>query len=265
MSSNINSLLPMNITNLPWLYENDNFYNKELELYNKKLELDLELYNKDLELYNKDLELYNKDLELYNKDLESYKEQNKCFGICNYKDCKYKSKYSYFCAKHTKFTPIAPIVIDYPILKISTCNCNCGCNIKHNIISNFRNNSGKWMLFYNKQSMNENWILAKKLYRENKLDGVVSMKCSTLYKNIRASPDDHVIILYCNNSNDEEIIMNIGKKILVLFNYIESQTIYYKTDEQTMEGTIATGCIKNHTYKLLNPLYKRKCLIQIDI
>lgn len=32
--------------------------------------------------------------------------------------------------------------------------------------------TGKWMLFYDKSLMNEAWIIAKKLYRENKLDVV---------------------------------------------------------------------------------------------
>ena len=81
-------------------------------------------------------------------------------------------------------------------------------------------NTGKWMLFYDKSSMNEVWISAKKLYRENKLYGIKSMKCSTAYENPRASTlDDGIIILYCNNSSNEEEIMNIGKKILEMFNY----------------------------------------------
>ena len=56
--------------------------------------------------------------------------------------------------------------------------------------------TGKWMLFYDKPLMNEAWLLAKKLYRENKLEGIKSMKCSTLYKNPRASNFDTGIIIY---------------------------------------------------------------------
>jgi hypothetical protein len=124
-------------------------------------------------------------------------------------------------------------------------------------------NTGKWMLFYDKSSMNEVWISAKKLYRENKLYGIKSMKCSTAYENPRASTlDDGIIILYCNNSSNEEEIMNIGKKILEMFNYKEHKIIYYKTDLQTHKGTNATGSNKNHTYKLINPLYKDKCSIK---
>lgn len=125
--------------------------------------------------------------------------------------------------------------------------------------------TGKWMLFYDKSLMNEAWVLAKKLYRENKLDGVKSMKCSTAYENQRAATlDEGIIILYCNNSSNEETIMNIGKKIIEMFDYKEKQIIYYKTDLQTREGTIATGSKKNHTYKLFNTLYKEKCLIKLQ-
>lgn len=74
--------------------------------------------------------------------------------------------------------------------------------------------TGKWMLFYAKHLMNEAWLIVKKLYRENKLEGVTSMKCSTSYENPRASTSDGVIILYCKNSSNEEQIMKIGKNIL---------------------------------------------------
>ena len=119
--------------------------------------------------------------------------------------------------------------------------------------------TGKWMLFYDKSLMNEVWILAKKLYRENKLVGVKSMKCSTAYKNPRAAQKDTgIIILYCNNSSNEETIKDIGQKIIEMFDYKEERNIYYKTDLQTHDGTIATGSKKNHTYKLSNTLYKDK-------
>ena len=126
--------------------------------------------------------------------------------------------------------------------------------------------TGKWMLYYDKSLMNEAWNIAKKLYRENKLDGVTSMKCSTAYENPRASTlEKGIIILYCNNSSNEETIMDIGKKIIEMFDYKENKIIYYKTDLQTSEGTIATGSKKNHTYKLFNNLYKGKCLIKLPL
>ena len=122
--------------------------------------------------------------------------------------------------------------------------------------------TGKWMLFYPLKFMDEKWILAKKLYRENRLVGVSSIKCSTLFKNPRASSlSGMIIIIYCNESSNEEKILNIGRKLLDLFNYTEQQVIYYKTDLQSNQGTFATGNFKNHEYKLFNHLYKHKRLL----
>jgi hypothetical protein len=133
---------------------------------------------------------------------------------------------------------------------------------KDNIV--FNADIGKWMLFYDKKFINEAWILATKLYRENTLDGVISMKCSTAYVNPRASSvNSGVIILYCQSSSNENQIMQIGKEILELMNFRESNYIYYKTDFQTHEGTRATGCKKNYTYRLANHLFGGKCLLTI--
>jgi len=107
-------------------------------------------------------------------------------------------------------------------------------------------NVGKWMLFYDKQHMNTIWTIAKKLYIENKLTGVMSMKCSTNYTSSRVK--NNGIMLYCSDSLNEDNIMDIGIKIIELFNYKESPNIYYKTDLQLYNGI-------NHAYKLANPLY----------
>jgi hypothetical protein len=121
---------------------------------------------------------------------------------------------------------------------------------------------GKWMLFYPKPLLNNAWELTKTLYRKNELNGVLSMKCSTSYENPRASTTQNgIIILYCSNSSDEKTIMKIGENILQKLNYKEQQKIYYKTDVQTYEGTIATGCKKNSTYSLFNHLYEPKRLL----
>lgn len=112
--------------------------------------------------------------------------------------------------------------------------------------------NGKWMLFYEKKLFNEKWNIATKLFRQNKLKNIISMKCSTNCNNPRASsPNEGVIILYCDTDNKFDII-NAGNNILKLFNY--DKPMYYKTNKQTREGTIATGSIKNYTYYL-----KPKC------
>jgi hypothetical protein len=110
-------------------------------------------------------------------------------------------------------------------------------------------NTGKWMLFYKKEKLYEKWRKAIKLYRHNQLEGVISMKCSTNYKDPRAS--DHsvgVIIFYCNNSEKKDEIIKYGTNIKTLFKY--EREIAYKTDLQTLKGTRATGCKNNWTYRI---------------
>jgi hypothetical protein len=139
-------------------------------------------------------------------------------------------------------TDLLPLDVDFPWLYESS--------------GGIHRDTGKWMLFYDKKSMNESWTLAKKLYRKGRLEGVVSMKCSTMYENARASGSDGVIILYCSDSSNAESILSVGKRILEAFCYKGKEYIYYKTDAQTREGTRATGQLKNYTYRLFNPLYK---------
>ena len=110
---------------------------------------------------------------------------------------------------------------------------------------------GKWMLFYPKSKLDSKWAEFCSLYDETKLPGVLSMKCSTSLKSSRSSNDtEGVIILYCNNSSNETEILNIGNHLVPYIQDYPSKTIYYKTDIQTRAGTIATGAITNHTYRI---------------
>lgn len=138
-------------------------------------------------------------------------------------------------------------------------------NARYNSVSPWRPkpvNIGKWMLYYDKSKLDDAWTLAKNLYDAQKLDGILSMKCSTFAPNPRASTTNKgVIILYCSDSSNEQKIMSIGEHILNMFNYNENPTIYYKTDLQTSNGTFATGSKCNHTYKLINPNFASFCRV----
>lgn len=149
----------------------------------------------------------------------------------------------YYTPEDFTNTELLPLNVDFPWLYEKSGTC-------------IYRDTGKWMLFYDKKSMNESWLIAKKLYREHQLEGVVSMKCSTMYESSRASGSDGVIILYCLDSSNTESILSVGKRILEAFDYKYKEHIYYKTDVQTREGTRATGQMKNYTYRLFNPLYK---------
>jgi hypothetical protein len=108
--------------------------------------------------------------------------------------------------------------------------------------------SGKWMLFYKRKYIDEKWNLFKKLYDDNKLYGVCSMKVSCANENPRASTNDHVIIFYCDGVETD--ILKAGN---ILVSYIGEYTqpyIYYKSNSQTDGGTRATGQTNNHLFKI---------------
>lgn len=114
-----------------------------------------------------------------------------------------------------------------------------------------KNDVGKWMLFYPKTKLDSKWKEFCSLWDENKLSGILSMKCSTSLKSSRSSNDNEgVIILYCNNSFNKTKIMTIGKRIIPYIQDYPSNNIYYKTNTQTRVGTIATGATTNSTYKI---------------
>jgi hypothetical protein len=104
---------------------------------------------------------------------------------------------------------------------------------------------GKWMLFWPNSLLNAKWQTICQAWDEGQLLGVIGLKCSTAKPNPTSSnPEEGVIILYCNNSEDEGHIMEVGQRIaLHLYDYPKSH-IYYKTDAQTLAGTSTT------TYRL---------------
>lgn len=114
--------------------------------------------------------------------------------------------------------------------------------------------NGKWMLFYTNDEIDEKWKIITKLYDEGLLPGITSMKVSTFKPNPRASnQNSKVIILYCGPCDDEELVKNIGQKIIDNTGYKNigfGGYMYYKTDSQTILGTKATGQTKNWLYRL---------------
>jgi len=121
------------------------------------------------------------------------------------------------------------------------------------IYSNIKNcsNTGKWLLFYHKNDIPDRWNEIVKLYRDGQLDGVMSMKRSTLVPNERSScKNTGVIILFCNKSEDEERIMEIGRNIIRKTGYDFQDHITYKADYQTRLGTVSTGNKNCSLYKL---------------
>jgi hypothetical protein len=111
----------------------------------------------------------------------------------------------------------------------------------------------KWLLWYRKSELTQNWLRAISLFRDNKLNCVNCMKVSTARVNKRASSeDDGVIIMYTNADNKNDII-EIGRNIVQQMGAedINSTYIFYKTNEQTVAGTRATGQNRNYTYRIM--------------
>jgi hypothetical protein len=86
-------------------------------------------------------------------------------------------------------------------------------------------NVGKWTLFYSKDKMDAKWNLAKELYNSGGLPGVRSMKVSTSYAQDKTTG---VIIFYCNDSDQKELILEIGRNIVAAMNYCGVSYIYYR-------------------------------------
>lgn len=116
---------------------------------------------------------------------------------------------------------------------------------------------GKWMLFYLNKDIDAAWIKAKTLMRKGLLTGIPSMKVSTARENARASDSNsQVIIFYCGPPEDEAAVVRYGENLVKVMNYRSLNSnpfVYYKSDDQTMAGTRATGQGKNHLYKIRVP------------
>jgi len=115
--------------------------------------------------------------------------------------------------------------------------------------------AGKWMLFYPKSRLDSAWQRAKKLFRSGVLSGIVSMKTSTSRENPRSVDDQAgVIIFYCGPPENERLVTMYGKNLVDKMQFKSFNPafrfIFYKTDQQTFQGTRATGSRRNHTYKI---------------
>jgi len=120
----------------------------------------------------------------------------------------------------------------------------------------FLSGRGKWLLFFEKQNMNQQWKQVKELFRNGRLDNVEYIKCSTNYVSEKTPSNNlGVISFYCVDSDDKNKILSIGNNIIQLLNYTNMEYIYYKTDDQTKFGCRTTGSSYNYLYKICNILY----------
>ena len=126
-----------------------------------------------------------------------------------------------------------------------------------------RMDRGKWMLFYDKDKLDDAWEKAKDLFDQDELVGISSMKVSTKKDNPRASSaHEGVIIFYCGPCSDTENMLAFGENVLDKMDYnIFSQDHHpftlpfftFKTEVQSAAGTRSLGQLKNHSLRLPFP------------
>ncbi|XP_018013059.1 uncharacterized protein LOC108670121 [Hyalella azteca] len=111
---------------------------------------------------------------------------------------------------------------------------------------------GKWMLFFENESMNDMWAKAVELYSAGELPGVISIKASTAAHCARSSdPSCGAIRFKCGPHTDRELVLQYGQQLVKKMGYSDSfGFVAYKTDSQSKIGTKATGAIKNYLYRL---------------
>ena len=89
------------------------------------------------------------------------------------------------------------------------------------------------MQFYSHSAILPKWRLCQKLYRAGELEGVESMKVSTMHPH--HSGGSGVIILYCGPTDDEERVKKIGRMIIQKTRYKNpGNRMFYKTDLATL-------------------------------
>ena len=89
---------------------------------------------------------------------------------------------------------------------------------------------GKWLLFYDRATIDEKWMAACELFRTGRLPGIESLKVSC--------SETFVIVLYAD-SIEEERIMEAGLNLVNLMKY--HRTAFYKTNGQTQASTVPCG------------------------
>ena len=123
-----------------------------------------------------------------------------------------------------------------------------------NIVSKYSllQDTGKWMMFFELEDLNEKWSLAKRCYKEGKLNGIIRMEVSTMFENPKRSPGQHgVILFYCGPSSNEKLMKRYGRNLLKHIPYQnKTKKLTYKSSYQSVLGTRATGNKSNHLYSI---------------
>lgn len=114
-------------------------------------------------------------------------------------------------------------------------------NVENNKVkSHVTNRSGKWLLFFNLDQIDNMWKIIKNNVENGNLGPCA--KVSTMKNNPNKIK---VICVYSNNYKNTQDVTRIGLKLIELLNL--SVTIHYKTDLQTQNGIYGP---KSYLYKI---------------
>lgn len=91
--------------------------------------------------------------------------------------------------------------------------------------------SGHWLMIFNRAWLDKAWQKACKLYREDKLTGIHSMRVSTA----KQSDGDHkytgIIMYYCGPSDQLDLVKSYGENLAKLTNYFDKNgRLNYRVD-----------------------------------
>lgn len=107
--------------------------------------------------------------------------------------------------------------------------------------------SGKWVIFYRKQSMDRIWKEVCKLYRDEELEGVEFLQTSTAKFSKRLKDSDMGMISFiCGPSDEKDLVMSYGKNLLKSLHHLtpfDIDTMFY-----TSYGTnVSSGAAVTYT------------------
>ena len=125
-------------------------------------------------------------------------------------------------------------------------------NIASKYASILQGSTGKWMMFFEIKDLDEKWNLAKRCYRERKLNGIMRLEVSTMFDSPKRFPGQHgVILFYCGPCSNEELMKDYGRNLLIHIPYPNSTgMLSYKSFSQSVLGTRATGNKSNSLYQI---------------
>jgi hypothetical protein len=115
---------------------------------------------------------------------------------------------------------------------------------------------GKWMMFFENESMNGLWAKAVELYSAGELPGIISIKTSTAAPCERSGTTEYGAIRFtCGPHTDRERVLQYGQQLVKKMQYfnVDFGFVAYKTDAQSRIGTKATGAKKNYLYRMPVP------------